>query len=86
MINHTKARIVGAREAKAHLSELLDRVEEGEEITITRHGAPVARLVAVKRPVTREDRIAAIRRWQEASKGLTLRGLKVQDLINEGRP
>jgi prevent-host-death family protein len=32
--------------AKAHLSELLDRVEKGEDIVITRHGKPVARLTA----------------------------------------
>ncbi len=36
---------VGAFEAKTHLSSLLDRVERGEEVVITRHGKPVARLV-----------------------------------------
>ena len=36
---------VGAFEAKTHLSALLDRVEQGEEVTITRHGRPVAKLV-----------------------------------------
>ena len=36
---------VGAFEAKTKLSELLDRVERGEEIVITRHGRPVARLL-----------------------------------------
>jgi prevent-host-death family protein len=36
---------VGAFEAKTHLSSLLERVEMGEEITITKHGRPVARLV-----------------------------------------
>ena len=36
---------VGAFEAKTKLSELLDRVERGEEVVITRHGKPVARLV-----------------------------------------
>ena len=35
---------VAAHEAKAHLSELLDRVEKGEEILITRRGKPVARI------------------------------------------
>jgi len=35
---------VGAFEAKTKLSELLNRVEEGEEIVITRRGRPVARL------------------------------------------
>lgn len=36
---------IGAFEAKNTLSALLDRVENGEEIVITRHGKPVARLV-----------------------------------------
>ena len=36
---------VGAFEAKNKLSALLDRVEQGEEILITRHGRPIARLV-----------------------------------------
>lgn len=39
----------GTRSAKAHLSELLEKVEAGAEMTITRHGAPVARLVPVKK-------------------------------------
>jgi len=38
---------VGAFEAKTHLSELLARVEEGEQITITKHGRPVARLTPI---------------------------------------
>lgn len=36
---------IGAFQAKNTLGSLLDRVERGEEITITRHGKPVARLV-----------------------------------------
>jgi prevent-host-death family protein len=36
---------VGAFEAKNTLGSLLDRVQRGEEIIITRHGQPVARLV-----------------------------------------
>ena len=38
---------VGAFEAKTHLSTLLERVERGEEIVITRHGRPVARLAPI---------------------------------------
>ncbi len=38
------ATLVGAHDAKTRLAELLDRVERGEEIVITRHGRPVARL------------------------------------------
>jgi len=37
-------------EAKAHLSELLDKVEAGEDVVITRHGRPVAHLSAVTKP------------------------------------
>jgi prevent-host-death family protein len=37
-------------EAKAHLSELLDKVEGGEEVVITRHGRPVDKLSPVSRP------------------------------------
>lgn len=39
---------IGLREAKAHLSELVDRVQGGETVTLTRHGRPVARLVPVR--------------------------------------
>lgn len=77
--------IVGAYEAKTHLSELLEKVEAGEEITITKHGAPVAKLVPVKKEVCREERVAAIQRIQKLATGLSLEGLRVKDLIREGR-
>jgi prevent-host-death family protein len=38
-------RTVGAFEAKTHLSTLLDQATRGEEVLITRHGHPIARLV-----------------------------------------
>jgi antitoxin (DNA-binding transcriptional repressor) of toxin-antitoxin stability system len=38
------ATTIGSHDAKTRLAELLDRVERGEEIVITRHGRPVARL------------------------------------------
>lgn len=41
---------ISLADAKAHLSELVDRVEAGEPIDITRRGNPVARLTAVVRP------------------------------------
>ena len=77
--------VVGAYEAKTHLSELLERVEAGEEITITKHGAPIARLVPVKKEASAEERLAAIERIQKLALGLSLGGLKVKDLIREGR-
>jgi prevent-host-death family protein len=46
---------VGAFEAKTKLSELLDRVEAGEEVIITRRGKPVARMGAAgARPSLKE--------------------------------
>ncbi len=41
---------VNLAQAKAGLSALLNRVERGEEIVITRHGKPVAQLSAVHQP------------------------------------
>jgi prevent-host-death family protein len=76
---------VGAYEAKTHLSELLEKVEAGAEITITKHGAPVARLVPVKKEANPEERAAAIQRIQKLASGLSLSGLRVKDLISEGR-
>jgi prevent-host-death family protein len=76
---------VGAYAAKAHLSELLEKVAGGEEITITKHGTPVAKLVPVKRKSTPEERRAAIEAMRELAKGNKLRGLKIRDMINEGR-
>jgi prevent-host-death family protein len=49
---------VGAFEAKNKLGSLLDRVEAGEEILITRHGKPAARLAPVSR-VSDGDRARA---------------------------
>ena len=85
MRKETKMNVVGAYEAKTHLSELLEKVEGGEEITITRHGLPVARLVPVKRNASVDERAAAIGRIQKLGAGLSLGGLKVKDLIAEGR-
>lgn len=41
---------ISLAEAKAHLSDLIDRVEAGESIDITRRGKPVARLTAMVKP------------------------------------
>jgi prevent-host-death family protein len=54
---------VNLAHAKAHLSELLDKVEAGEEVVITRHGRAAARLHPIsgaKRP-THLDDLAAFR-------------------------
>ena len=80
-----RTNIVGAYEAKTRFSELLERVESGESLTITRHGTPVAHLVPVRPRSTREQRKAAIVALRNLSKNNKLKGLKIKDLIAEGR-
>ena len=41
---------INVAHAKAHLSELLNTVEAGEEVVITRHGRPIARAVPANPP------------------------------------
>ncbi len=64
---------ISLAQAKAHLSELLNNVESGEEVVITRHGRPVARVLPVS-PVKQKipfQRLAELRRqvsaWQDSS-------------------
>jgi prevent-host-death family protein len=59
---------IGAFEAKNKLSALLDRVEEGEEVIITRHGRPVARLVPTNTGVDRAQARAALQRMRDRAK------------------
>ena len=76
---------VGAYEAKTHLAQLLDRVARGEEIRITRHGRPVARLVPEVDDESADVR-AAIAEIKEFRKGRTLGGdVTIRELIEEGR-
>jgi prevent-host-death family protein len=75
---------VGAFEAKTHLSALLERVAGGEEIVITRHGKPIARLVPAVAPDRERARTAAAR-LREERVGRRL-GLPWKELRDEGRP
>ncbi len=78
---------VGSYEAKTHLPRLLDEVEKGETITITKRGKPVARLVparAADRQAVSEAVEAMIAHRKQH--GPTLGGrLTVKALIEEGR-
>lgn len=76
---------VGAFEAKTHLSSLLDRVANGERITISRHGVPAAMLVPISESHTQlkhEDIVAVMRELRKRVKP----GEKtVRQMIGEGR-
>lgn len=76
---------VGAFEAKSRLGQLLDRVEAGEEVVITRRGRAVARLVPPDLAFDRERSRRAADEIRKMRKGVTLGGLRVRDLVNEGR-
>lgn len=62
---------IGAFEAKNKLGSLLDRVERGEEIVITRHGRAVARLVPNNGGVDRMEAAAAAARIRERARAMS---------------
>ena len=77
-------RSIGTFQAKTHFSSLLEQVENGDEIIITKHGHAVAKLV----PVTESNParvLKAIQRLQQFSQSNKLDGLGWKELRDEGR-
>lgn len=79
-----ESKSIAANEARRHFAELLEMVSSGEEVTITRRGTPVARLVPIARKHSAAERRQAIERIKQLGKGRTL-GAKIGELIREGR-
>jgi prevent-host-death family protein len=79
------AREVQASEAKTHLPQLLDDVERGETIIITRHGRPIARIVSEASQRQREidEAIDDIKELAKQSRKLTVD--EILSLIRAGR-
>ena len=80
---------IGAFEAKNKLSALLDRVEQGEEIVITRHGKPVAKLVPTNGEIDRSQAQAALQRMRDRAVQAGLRAFDWETLKadrDESRP
>ncbi|MEO1018441.1 MAG: type II toxin-antitoxin system prevent-host-death family antitoxin [Pseudomonadota bacterium] len=76
---------VGAFEAKTHLSSLLERVEHGEEVLITRRGKAIAKLIPAE-AAERDDLeavIAGLKQWREHA---TLGDLDWKELRDADRP
>jgi len=61
-------RNVSVAEAKAKLSEILDNVEKGEEVVITRRGRPMARLAAFDKPLKPVSSLARFRATMPSAK------------------
>ena len=76
---------IDAREAANEFAALLDAVARGEDVTITRRGKPVAKLVRHDAAFDHARAVAAAHRIREMLKGITLGGLEISGLIEEGR-
>lgn len=83
---------VGLFEAKTHLSELIARAERGEEVIITRHNKPVAKLVPISEvsPELYQRRLAALDALQAIGRDMQKRGgpITVEEILawrDEGR-
>ncbi|HJD56441.1 MAG TPA: type II toxin-antitoxin system Phd/YefM family antitoxin [Rickettsia endosymbiont of Pyrocoelia pectoralis] len=69
-------------EAKTHFSSLIQRVQDGEQITICKHNTPVAKII----PITERPKIENIvEKFAEFSKGKSLKPYTIQELRDEGR-
>lgn len=75
---------VGLFEAKTHLSDLVERAKRGERITITKRGVPAAMLVPVDQQASMSVS-EAIDQLLELRKSISLGGLTIQQLRDEGR-
>lgn len=73
---------IGVFEAKTHLTALLDRVDAGEEIVITRRGEPIAKLVPARAAASGESVVQQLRRLRS---GITTAGLDPKAMRIEGR-
>ncbi len=76
---------IGAFEAKTHLSSLLDRVEKGERITITRHGVPTAVLVPVVEAEARLTHNEIVEGMRALRKRIKPGKMSVREMIDKGR-
>lgn len=75
---------VGAYQAKTHLPGLIEEVRRGARVSITHRGVPVAMLVPAS-SAGKGDPAQAVRKLREFRKGITLGGVSVRELIEEGR-
>lgn len=79
---------VGIFEAKAQLSRLVERVANGEEVLVTRHGKPVARLVAPEASTDERavaDWVAELRTFRRGVDRGAKPGSRLPELIAAGR-
>lgn len=76
---------IGAYEAKTHFAELLDRVERGERVTITRHGTPVAVLQPPAQPGRSVPEIIEAMRTLRTGLAHPVSQAEIRGWLEEGR-
>jgi len=76
---------VGIFEAKSRLSELIERAEAGNEVTITRHGKPVAKIVPVRAKEDAAPRAAVFDEIEAFSRTVKTKPFNLRKLIEWGR-
>ena len=76
---------IGVYAAKTHLASLLDRVECGEEVMITRHGKPVARLVPAEPADAAGRARALVQEIRATRKGFRASAKELTALVAAGR-
>jgi prevent-host-death family protein len=77
-------RTVGSYELKTHLSEVLDAVEHGQSVIVTRHGKPIARITP-NGEEKREQVKQAVEALRQFPRTRLPRGITIRSLIQEGR-
>ncbi len=75
---------VTTEEVAARWPNLMEKIEEGEKITITRQGVPVANVVPVPEP-PKKTSAEAVDHLLALRKGIRLNGLSIREMIDEGR-
>jgi prevent-host-death family protein len=80
---------IGAFEAKNTFGNLLDRVQQGEEIVITRHGQPIARLVPHAFRIDQSQTQAVLQRMRDRARHAQFAKFdwdSLKELRDQGRP
>ena len=78
-----KKNVIGAFDAKTHLGQILENVQKGDEVTITKRGKPVARIIPYREKISmsNKDVLNEFSNIRNSIKGK----VNIKDYINEGR-
>ncbi|HKP51382.1 MAG TPA: type II toxin-antitoxin system prevent-host-death family antitoxin [Chloroflexia bacterium] len=81
-------KVMGVRDLKAHLSEALDAVAQGDVIEVTNHGRSIARIVPIERKLDPQEMAEALERMDRLSEEISkyaTPGITVEQIINDIR-